>query len=177
MRPPARSWRAWGAALALGWPTAAPAQQATVTASASVSIIQLSIAGTQTLNFGTVAQGVPASVDPRSAVNAGMLQINGFPFAQFQLTFTLPIVLQRFPGPASMPVSFGPASACGRTTNVQATCAYFDPAGPFVGRIRLAAPPNNNYFVWLGGTVAPGAAQAPGAYQGTVTATVAYTGN
>jgi hypothetical protein len=167
-----------GLALALlARPSATAAQQASINASAQVSIIALSIAGTQNLDFGTVASGTPVTIDPRTSVSAGRFQINGFPFAQFQLTFTLPAVLQRFPGPATMPVSFGATSGCGRPTNVQATCGYFNPANPFLGRIRLAFPPNNNYFVWVGATVSPGVAQAPGVYQGAITATVAYTGN
>jgi hypothetical protein len=161
----------------LGAATPARAQQASITANAQVSVIALSIAGTQNLDFGAVPQGVPTAVSPRTSLNAGRFIIHGFPFAQFQLTFTLPPALLRFPGPAIMPITFGANSACGLTTNVQANCAFFNPATPLTTRIRLALWPNNTYFVWLGATVTPGVAQAGGIYQGTVTATVAYTGN
>lgn len=171
-------WRvaAW-AALAVAAPTGTVAQQASIGARANVSIIALSIAGARDLDFGTVTAGTPVNVDPRVSLTAGKFQINGIPFAQFQMTFTLPTSLQRAAGPQTMPIGFGPSAACGRNTDVQATCVYFDPANPMLARIRLSFPPNNNYFVWVGGTVTPALSQAPGLYQGAVTATVAYTGN
>jgi hypothetical protein len=103
--------------------------------------------------------------------------MTGFPIAEFELTFALPAVLQRLSGPGTLPISFGPTSGCGRTTNVQATCGYFNPAVPFRSRFRLAFPPNNTYFVWLGATITPTLTQLNGVYQGTITATVVYTGN
>jgi hypothetical protein len=164
-------------ALVAGPSLAAAQQQASITASANVNILALSIAGTRNLDFGNVPLGVPVTVNPRTSATSGSFLIHGFPFAQFQLTFTLPAVLQRFPGPATMPISFGAQSGCGATTNNQAGCAFFNPANPFIARIRLAFWPNNTYFIWIGGTVNPGVTQAGGVYQGTITATVAYTGN
>jgi hypothetical protein len=161
----------------LARPSAAAAQQGSINASAQVSLIALSIAGTQNLDFGSVGAGVPVTVNPQTNVNAGRFILQGFPFfqPQFQLTFTLPTELQRFPGPATMPISFGPTSGCARNTNVQATCAFFNPATGLIARFPFAFPAR--YYVWLGGTVSPGASQPGGVYQGTITATVAYTGN
>jgi hypothetical protein len=159
----------------LGRPLGAAAQQASILASANVPGIALTIAGTRDLDFGTVPQGTPVTVNPQTAATAGHFQVNGRPNAEFQLTFTLPAMLQS--GGFSMLIAFGPAAACGRITNVQATCTPFDPAAGLTARIRTAGPPDNNYFVWMGGTVTPGSGQAGGAYQGTITATAAYTGN
>jgi hypothetical protein len=156
-------------------PSATAAQQASINASAQVSLIALAIAGTQNLDFGSVAAGVPVTVNARTDVNAGRFVLQGFLFAQFQLTFTLPTQLTRFPGPATMPIAFGATSACARNTNVQATCAFFNPATGLIARFPIAFPAR--YYVWLGGTVSPGAGQPGGVYQGTITATVAYTGN
>jgi hypothetical protein len=153
----------------------AAAGQASITASANVTTFALSINGTGNLNFGNVAQGVAATIDPRTSVNAGRFHLGGFLFLQFRLTFTLPAQLQRFPGPATMPISFGATSGCARPTNVQATCTYFNPANPFIQRFPFAFPAH--YYVWVGGTVNPAVNQPGGVYQGTITATVAYTGN
>jgi hypothetical protein len=167
-----------GLAAALGRPAAAAAQQGSITARATVpSWVALTIAGTQSLDFGTVVAGAPVTIDPRTSLSAGRFQMTGFPIAEFELTFALPAVLQRLSGPGTLPISFGPTSGCGRTTNVQATCGYFNPAVPFRSRFRLAFPPNNTYFVWLGATITPTLTQLNGVYQGTITATVVYTGN
>jgi Domain of unknown function (DUF4402) len=159
----------------LGHPSDGAAQQGSIPVSANVPSIALTIAGTRDLDFGPVVQGIPVTVDPQTAAAAGSFQINGRPNAEFQLSFTLPAALQS--GAFSLPISFGPASACGRITNVQATCATFDPAVGRTARIRTAGPPNNNYFVWVGGTVTAAPGQPGGIYQGTITATAAYTGN
>jgi hypothetical protein len=164
-----------GLALLLGRPSHGAAQQASIPVSANVPGIALNIAGTQDLDFGTLVQGIPVTVNPQTAVNAGSFQINGRPNAEFQVSFTLPAALQS--GAVTLPIAFGPAAACGRITNVQATCTTFDPAVGRTARIRTAGPPNNNYFVWVGGSVTPAPSQPGGIYQGTITATAAYTGN
>jgi hypothetical protein len=46
-----------------------------------------------------------------------------------------------------------------------------------VQRIRNQNYPNNTFYVWIGGTVSPSAAQNPGVYLGTIQLSVAYTGN
>jgi hypothetical protein len=156
-------------------PAGLAGQTGSITATATVTVFALSINGTGNLNFGNVPQGTLLTIDPRTSVNAGRFHLGGFLFLQFRLTFTLPTELQRFPGPVTMPISFGPNSGCARPTNVQATCAYFNPANPFIARFPFAFPAN--YYVWLGGTVNPAVNQPGGVYQGTITATVAYTGN
>jgi hypothetical protein len=162
-------------ALLLGRPSEGAAQQGAILARANLPGIALTIAGTQDLDFGNVVQGIPITVNPQTAANAGRFQLNGRPNAEFQISFTLPAALQS--GALTLPIAFGPASACGRTTNVQATCTTFDPAVGRTARIRTAGPPNNNYFVWVGGTLTPAPGQPGGIYQGTITATAAYTGN
>jgi hypothetical protein len=59
----------------------------------------------------------------------------------------------------------------------QGGCTQYNPSTALVRRIRNQNPPNNTFFVWLGGTVNPAVGQHTGVYLGNVTMTVAYTGN
>ena len=166
------------ARLALGT-VASPllAQTASMTASATVSDVTISIDAAQELQFGGVAPGTPTYVDPKTSATAGLFEIRGARRAEFTLSMLLPMQLTTGAGPHAMPITFGAAGACYRDRSQRNQCAYYDPAITLVNRLRNDAFPNNTFYVWVGGTVSPSAAQFPGVYAGLITASVAYTGN
>ena len=151
------------------------AQSASVLARAEVTDVALSVLDVQDLQFGTVIPGVAATVDPQTSASAGKFEIRGAQRAEIAVDLSLPAALTV--GPWSMPVSFGANGACHRNRDQQAQCTYFDPSTTLVTNIRNRTFPDNLHIVWVGGTVSPGAAQFPGVYRGSVTLTVAYTGN
>lgn len=156
---------------------AAYAQQtATMTALADVSNVALAAVNLADLGFGTVLPGTPVTVDPRTSTAAGKFELHGARNAQFSASFTLPAVLQAGVGGPTMPIAFGATSGCHDARDRQNQCTLYDPRTPLVQRLRNNVPPNNTYFVWLGGTVTPGATQGAGVYQGTITITASYTG-
>ena len=156
-------------------PSGAPAQTAMINAVANVTPVGLSVGYTQELDFGVVVAGVPTTIDPNTSPSAGQFEIHGARNAEIQITMTLPASLTL--GASSMPISFGPTSGCERNRDRQNQCSYFDPSVPLVVRIRNQNPPDNHYYVWIGGTVSPAAAQPGGTYSGDITLTAAYTGN
>jgi len=157
-------------------PTAVSAQgTASIQAVAQVSTTGLSAARMNDLAFGAVAPGVPTVVDPRSSASSGLWEVHGTRNAEIAALFSLPDSLRV--GAHAMPIVFGAQAGCGRDRNQQNQCAYFDPSAGWVDRIRNNPNPKNTYYIWIGGTVAPAAAQFPGIYTGTITLTVAYTGN
>ena len=91
------------------------------------------------------------------------------------ITFTLPATLrniQAVPG-VTMPISFGATSARWRRANNDPTGGTaFSPSVGATG--RFGPPPNPTLYIWIGGTVTPGAAQLPGIYTGTVIDQLAY---
>ena len=156
--------------------TARAQATATITALAEVSNVALAVASLRDLGFGTVVPGAPVSVSPATSAVAGKFELHGARNAQFSATFTLPTALQAGLGGPTMPIAFGAGAGCHYDRDQQSKCATFNPASGLIQRIRNNPPPNDSYFVWIGGTVTPGASQAAGVYQGTVTLTASYTG-
>jgi len=144
---------------------------------ADVSPDGLTIASANTLNFGILIPGSPTTLNARTSVGAGKFDIHGAQRAEFTLTLTLPTELRVGPGPLSIPVTFDGSSGCHSTIDNQNSCSAYNPTTVLTARIRNRASPDNTHFVWLGGTVSPGAAQAPGVYTAVITALVQYTGN
>jgi len=161
-------------AVALAGPAAARAQTAVTGARVSITTSALTIGQQRDLIFGTVLPGVPVTVNGRSA-NAGQFQINGTRNAEIAVTMTLPTQLST--GVWTMPVAFGANSGCWRRQPAQGGCTFWDPSTVLVRRIRNQNPPNDHFFVWIGGTVTPSATQHTGVYWGTITMSVVYTGN
>lgn len=149
---------------------------ATITALADVSNTALAVTNLADLGFGTVVPGTPVTVDPATSTVAGKFELHGARNAQFSASFVLPAILQAGAGGPTMPVSFGAGSGCQYDRDMQNKCAPFDPRTALVRRLRNNPPPNDTYYVWIGGTVSPGAAQSPGVYQATITITAVYTG-
>jgi hypothetical protein len=163
-----------GLALLIAAPAVVAAQSsATIGVQAGVSTEALTIVRTKALEFGPVLPGIAAVVNPRTSVNAGEFELRGLRRADFTATFTLPAELTV--GPFAMPIAFGAQSGC-QDKDTKGNCKFFDPRVPFTGQIGNKPAPQNTFFFWIGGTVAPAAGQQPGFYRGTITLQVAYTG-
>lgn len=141
---------------------------------AAISTTALSVGQQADLVFASVVPGVALTVDARST-SAGLWEIHGNRNAEIAVTLTLPTQLST--GFWTMPISFATNAACWRRQNAQGGCTRYDPATTLVERIRNNAAPNNTFYVWIGGTVSPTVTQHTGVYLGTITLTVAYTGN
>lgn len=163
-----------------GFPLGAqPLSQASglITAQVDVATDPLVIDPVEDLRFGQLVPGTPTTVNPRTSANAGKFEIHGVRRAEITFDLTLPALLRVGLGPHTMPVAFGATSACRRDMDTQNACTLFDPTATLTDRIRNRPPPDNTFYVWLGGTVSPSPTQFPGIYSATVTATVQYTGN
>jgi hypothetical protein len=157
-------------------PLAARAQgTAQVAALVDISTTALSIGQMQDVRFGNVIAGVPVTIDPRTNANAGQFVIHGNRNAQIRVTLALPATLTT--GTWTMPITFSATQGCWRRQAGQGGCTRFNPVNAVVQRIRNQNAPNNTFYVWVGGTVSPAAVQHTGVYLGTITLTVAYTGN
>lgn len=164
------------AALGCALPAAARAQGAAlIGVAAEISTTALTVAQISDVRFGDVIPGVNTTINARTNPSAGEFQINGNRNAEIAITMTLPTQLST--GFWTMPISFGATSGCFRRMAGQAGCTLWDPNTVLIQRIRNNAPPNNTFFVWIGGTVSPSPTQNPGVYLGSVTLSVAYTGN
>jgi hypothetical protein len=163
-------------ALAAGLSGSLAAQTAAIAATASVSTTALSVLALTNTRFGNVTPGTPVTINPQTSANAGEFEFHGNRNAQFHADFTLPTQLTTGPGGWTMPITFANNSACRRNTAVQGGCTRFNPHNPLVQRLRNQNPPNDTYFVWIGGTVTPAAGQHTGVYKGTITITAYYTG-
>lgn len=151
-------------------PMALSAQSATITATAEV-IPPLTVTGSRDLDFGEVIPGFPRTVAPDGA-NSGQWQIGGTGIYEVSLDFTLPATLTDLAS-NTMTITFGATDAGFGPDNTGVGITNFDPAGG----TQLANLTGGALWVYLGGTVTPGAAQAAGNYDALVDLSVAYTGN
>jgi len=154
-----------------------------VTASLGATVLidntALIIGQLNNLDFGAVVPGTPTQIGPKTAL-AGKFVLRGVKNSEVRITFALPTVLTV--GPYSMPISFAddPTTGkfgCHRNQDQQANCTTYTPSTPLVARIRNNAPPQNTFYVWIGGQVSPAVGQQPGIYTGLVTMSAVYTGN
>jgi hypothetical protein len=157
----------------------APGALASFTATTVVDNTALTIGQLNGLDFGVVTPGAPSTIGPKTAL-AGKFVLHGVKNAEVQITFSLPSVLQA--GTRTMPISFAddPVAGkmgCHRNQDQQANCTAYTPASTLIAKIRNNAPPQNTYYVWIGGKVSPAAGQQPGTYTGVVTLSAIYTGN
>jgi hypothetical protein len=158
----------------LAWAPAAMAQgtaSGNILATANV-MTSITVTSEQNLDFGNVIPGTPKSV-AITGVTAGRWLVQGTPTAQVNLDFTtLPATLTD--GTNTMPIVYGATDAGHNTTNNPNGAVLFDPAGTALGNL---GNPGASLYVWIGGTVQPGAVQPAGFYSGTITLTATYTGN
>jgi spore coat protein U-like protein len=166
----------------LGGPARVHAQAAataSLLATARIDNTAVTVGQLNNLNFGVVVPGTPSTVAPKTAL-AGKFVIHGSKNAEVRVTFALPTVLQT--GAFSMPISFAddPVAGrmgCHRNQDQQSNCTAYTPSTALLFRIRNNPPPQNTYYVWIGGKVSPALGQRAGTYTGTVTLTAVYTGN
>jgi hypothetical protein len=161
------------------WALAQATALASFTATTTVDNTALVIGQVNGLDFGVVTPGTPTTIGPKNAL-AGKFVIHGVKNAEIQIAFTLPTVLQT--GIRTMPISFAddPVAGkmgCTRNQDQQANCTTYTPSTVLIARIRNNAPPQNTFYVWIGGKVSPAVGQQPGTYTGVVTMSAVYTGN
>lgn len=155
----------------LGLPAAARAQSsANITAQATV-VSGVTVTPQANLDFGNVFQGLQKSVAITDAT-AGLWQITGNAGSEVSLSFTLPTDLSD--GTNLLPIGFAATDAGHNVANLPGTATTFDPSSGTTADIGLLPA---ELYVWIVGTVSPGASQVAGVYTGTVTLTVQYTGN
>jgi hypothetical protein len=164
MRTTTRVSAVVAALLSLG-ASAAMAQSASITATANV-FQAMTITGARTLDFGNVFPGVAKSIGV-AAATSGRFDLTGQASANLNLTFTLPTNLTS--GANNLPI--GSWTGCTNATNTTTGCTSFTPSASATATAFSAA---GALFVWVGGTVTPGGAQASGTYNGTVTMTGVY---
>ena len=157
--------------LALLAPSAAFAVTGTIQATANVLNALTVSNNLRTLDFGDVFPGAAKSI-AFSDATSGKWQIDGELNAEVQMSFTLPAALTQ--GANNLPISFGVTDAGYFATDAVFSAVQFDPNTGTTDRLDAAA---GTGFVWLGGTVTPGAVQAPGIYNAVVSLDVVYTGN
>ncbi len=116
------------------------------------------------LDYGLVAQGTTETV---AASSAGAIQFkaNGEPSTPISVTYANATLTN-----GANTMTFTPA-VIGFNTNTQGSAA----AVASGGTVTLDATTGDYYF-WVGGSITASATQAPGAYSGTFTLSVAYTG-
>jgi hypothetical protein len=128
--------------------------------------------GRQPLDFGDVVSGISVSVSRLDGRRAGEFKLFGRADQEVVLTFSLPGALVG-PGGALLPIGFSPDDGGFTTEHRPDQAVGFDPQIPYLTRLSRSG----HAYVYLGGTVHSPVAQRAGAYQGTVTLTVAYTAN
>jgi hypothetical protein len=148
-------------------------------ATATIDNTGLTIGQLNDLNFGIVTPGTPSVITPKGAL-AGKFVVHGAKNAEVRITFAVPTVLQS--GAFTMPISFAddPVSGqmgCHRNQDQQTNCTAYTPSTALLVRIRNNPPPQNTFYVWIGGKVSPAVGQQPGTYTGLVTMSAVYTGN
>ncbi len=141
------------------------AQSASINATATV-LAPIVVTAGNPLAFGNVTPNVNKTV-AASAASAGSFSIAGAASQGIQLTFTLPANLTS--GGNTMPI--GTWTGLTNTTNSQGTGVAFTPSAVATNGTTSGS---GAFFVWVGATVSPAAAQAAGSYSGSITMNVVY---
>jgi hypothetical protein len=127
------------------------------------------VTGNRNLNFGVVIRGVPNSVLPSDPIRSGRFYVRYQLNRQVQVRLTLPNRLTRSGG-GSLPISFGATDAFAQGTAGSSVPVTFDPRTTQTFTLQTSP----DFYINLGGRVAPTAAQATGNYTGNVTLTVTF---
>lgn len=128
------------------------------------------VSGNRNLNFGIVIRGVPNSVAPNHPTRSGRFYVRHRLNRQVQVRLTLPTTLARTGGGGSLPISFGASDAFAQGTASNSVPVTFDPRTTQTFTLQTSP----DFYINLGGRVAPTAAQATGNYTGNVTLTVTF---
>jgi hypothetical protein len=152
----------WSVRIVLG---AAAIAAALITAPAPSFAQQLQVTRIQDLSFGALLAGSTAAVPPASP-EAGKFTVRGVPNRPVVITFALPTLLHQ--GGATLPVTFGAASAAWSPVDDVSTATYFNPALP----LSVDVPPGGRtIYIWIGGQVGTNPQQLPGGYAGPLVIT------
>jgi hypothetical protein len=141
------------------------AQSASINATATV-LSPITVTAGNPLAFGNVTPGV-AKVVAASAASAGSFSLTGQASQGINISFTLPTNLVS--GGNNLPI--GTWTGLTNAANNQAAGVAFTPSASAQAGTTSAT---GTFFVWVGGTVTPAAAQAAGAYTGSITMNVVY---
>ena len=128
-----------------------------------------SVAQRSNLAFGTIMSGTSTSIDPHAA-GAMSFQISGLQGLSTAWYLTLPSVLTRTGGGATMTITF--CSTCGvyRVNDSNPTGGTtFNPATGVSG-VTLLTP--STVYVWIGAALSPPLQQSAGSYTGTIVLTI-----
>ena len=160
--------------------TSAAAQDVAVGEATATVQTPLTVTATAALAFGTIFQGVAASV-PETDANAGVFTITGQATAGISVYLQLPDYMSTATGDDRMVISFGSADcAIDTTANVDPTVAatgwtnqnpFNLPSGVIIGGV------SGQTALFLGGSVTPSVDQTAGAYSADIILTVAYNGS
>lgn len=131
---------------------------------------QSTVTGVRSLAFGPVIRGVPSSVTPTDPIRSGRFYVRHIQGRQVQVRFTLPTTLPRVGGGGNLAISFNATDAVARGTAGSSVPVTFNPNAAITFTLTTSA----DFFVNLGGRVAPTAGQATGNYSGTVTLTCTF---
>jgi hypothetical protein len=131
----------------------------------------LSALSRQMLDFGTLFSGTATRVSRLDALRAGQFELRGFKNAEVRVDLGLPAALTG-PKGAKVPLQFTAGDGGYARDGVIGTAAPFDPRSALVTTLS----DNGRLYLFLGGTASPATRQSAGAYAGTVTVTIAYTG-
>jgi hypothetical protein len=133
-----------------------------VTLGAGRSVVaQAGVVANRDLQFGAVTRGIPATVAPGDPIKSGQWTITAPAGAKVQLRLTLPASLV---GPASASMLFDVGKNDATVQTPTGAPLSFNPSN----HINYNFSGTTTAIVRLGGRVAPGAAQASGAYANTV---------
>lgn len=127
------------------------------------------VTGNRNLNFGIVIRGVPNAVAPADAIRSGRFYVRYQLNRQVQVRLTLPTALTRTGG-GTLPITFGATDAFAQGTAGSSVPVVFDPRTTQTFTLQTSP----DFYINLGGRVAPTAAQATGNYTGNVTLTVTF---
>ena len=156
-------------ALSLVGASVAQAQSATIAATATVQT-PLTMTGAAPLAFGNVFPGLAKTVAPADPTS-GRFTILGQTSAEVSITF--PGLPANLTGAGNLPI--GTYAGVHNNTNGTAGGTVFTPSA--ASTLALLDATTGNRFIFIGATVTPAVAQTPGAYSGTITMNVVYTGN
>lgn len=160
--------------------TSTQAQDVATGSATATLVVALTVAAGSALAFGSVYQGVAATVANTDAA-AGIFNITGLEDAIVAIYFQLPDYLSTATGDDRMVVSFSTTDL-----NVDTTAAGA-PAGFIAADGWIDEDPHNvtsaaeigstGLDLYLGGKVIPSVDQTAGAYTADIILTVAYTGS
>jgi hypothetical protein len=131
---------------------------------------QSQVVGVRDLDFGAVIRGVQTSVSPADPIRSGRFYVQHQLNHQVRVSFTLPTRLSRVGGGGNLRISFGTTDAIAQGTAANSSPVSFNPNNAITFTLVTSA----DFYINLGGQVAPAANQATGTYTGTVLLTCTF---